>query len=185
VSVAAVVLAAGASRRLGELKQLVRLQDETLVERAVRVCREAGCEPVVVVLGASADRVRETCSLKTALSVINEDWSDGMGSSVRTGIGSLGPNVNGCVIMTCDMPAVSPEHLRKLMSAEEVTASFYGERRGVPAYFPRARFTELMELRGDAGAREMLRDAPAVQLAGGEMDVDTAEDLAKARERFG
>jgi CTP:molybdopterin cytidylyltransferase MocA len=83
------------------------------------------------------------------------------------------------------MPAVSAEHLRELMTADEVTASSYAGRRGVPAYFPRSMFERLIELRGDAGAREMLKDAPAVQLAGGEMDVDTAEDLAKARERFG
>jgi CTP:molybdopterin cytidylyltransferase MocA len=82
------------------------------------------------------------------------------------------------------MPAVSPEHLRKLMTADEVTASFYAGRRGVPAYFPRAMFERLMELRGDAGAREMLKNASAVELAGGEMDVDTAEDLANARETF-
>jgi CTP:molybdopterin cytidylyltransferase MocA len=72
-----------------------------------------------------------------------------------------------------------------LMTADEVTASFYAGRRGVPAYFPRAMFERLMELRGDAGAREMLKNAPAVELAGGEMDVDTAEDLVNARETFG
>lgn len=100
------------------------------------------------------------------------------------GVNALGLGVNGCVIMTCDMPAVSPEHLRKLMTADEVTASFYAGRRGVPAYFPRVMFERLMERRGDAGAREMLKDASAVELAGGEMDVDTAEDLAKARGIF-
>ena len=185
MNVAAIVLAAGASRRLGELKQLVRLQDETLVERAVRVCREAGCNPVVVVLGASADRVRETCSFKDALVIVNEGWSEGMGGSVRVGVNALGPGVNGCVITTCDMPAVSPEHLRKLITADEVTASFYAGRHGVPAYFPQAMFRRLMELQGDTGAREMLKNASAVELAGGEMDVDTVEDLANARETFG
>lgn len=185
MSVAAIVLAAGASRRLGELKQLVRLQNETLVERAVRVCREAGCNPVVVVLGASADRVREACSFNDALVVVNEGWSEGMGGSVRAGVNALGPGVNGCVVTACDMPAVSPEHLRKLMTADEITASFYAGRRGVPAYFPQSMFERLMELRGDAGAREMLKNAPAVDLAGGEMDVDTIEDLAAARKTFG
>lgn len=85
MSVAAIVLAAGASRRLGELKQLVSLQGETLVERAVRVCREAGCNPVVVVLGASADRVRKTCSFKDVLVVVNEGWPEGMGARYAWG----------------------------------------------------------------------------------------------------
>src|SRR5712692_459157 len=98
-SVAALVMAAGASSRLGSPKQLVRLGAETLLERAVRVAREAGCSPVVVVLGALAD-------------------------------------VDGCVVMTCDMPAVTVSHLQVLMSTGEMVASSYAGRRGVPAYFP-------------------------------------------------
>lgn len=182
---AAVVLAAGASRRLGELKQLVRLDGETLVERAVRVCREAGCEPVVVVLGASADLVREQCALGDALVVVNEEWAEGMGASVRVGVRALTGDVGGCVITTCDQPAVTAQHLRDLMASGEVTASEYAGRRGVPAYFPAAMFAVLMGLRGDAGAREMLKQARAVKLAGGELDVDTVHDLERAQELFG
>ena len=183
MSVAGVVLAAGASRRLGDLKQLVRLRGETLVERAVRVCREAGCDPVVVVLGASAAKVQEACSLQGAVVVLNEEWAEGMSASVRAGVGALG-EVDGCVVATCDMPAVSAEHLRELMKAGETTASAYAGRRGVPAYFPRAMFERLMALRGDAGARELLKDAPVVELAGGEIDIDTAEDLARVQKIF-
>lgn len=184
MKIAAVVLAAGESRRLGELKQLVRLGGETLVERTVRVCREAGCGPVVVVLGASAEVVRRGCSLEGAVVVVNEGWSEGMGSSVRVGVGVLG-DVEGCVVATCDMPAVSAEHLRELMRAGDVVASSYAGRRGVPAYFPREMFGSLVELRGAAGARELLKGARTVELVGGEMDVDTVEDLARAQERFG
>jgi len=185
VKVAAVVLAAGASQRLGKLKQLIRLGGETLVERTVRVCREAGCDPVVVVLGASADVVRRGCSLESAVIVVNDGWPEGMGSSVRVGVGVLGGGVEGCVVATCDMPAVSPEHLRELMRAGDVVASSYAGRCGVPAYFPRDLFGSLAELRGDAGARELLKGARTVELVGGEMDVDTVEDLARAQERFG
>jgi len=185
VKIAAVVLAAGASRRLGELKQLIRLGGETLVERTVRVCREAGCDPVVVVLGASAEAVRRGCLLESAVVVVNDGWSEGMGSSVRVGVGALGGDVEGCVVTTCDMPAVSPEHLRELMRMGDVASSSYAGRRGVPAYFPREMFGSLAELRGDAGARELLKGARTVELVGGEMDVDTVEDLARAQERFG
>ena len=182
---AAVVLAAGASRRLGELKQLVRLDGETLVERAVRVCREAGCEPVVVVLGASADLVRERCVLEGALVVVNEEWAEGMGASVRMGIGALVGEVAGCIITTCDQPAVTAQHLRDLMASGETTASEYAGRHGVPAYFPAAMLNALMKLHGDAGAREMLKEARTVTLASGELDVDTIEDLERAQELFG
>ena len=103
---AAVVLAAGASTRLGSPKQVVRLDGETLLERAVRVAREAGCSPVVVVLGAAAASIRAECSLGDAVVVVNEDWASGMGSSVGCGVQALG-DVDGCVLMACDMPAVT------------------------------------------------------------------------------
>lgn len=182
--VAAVVLAAGSSRRLGELKQLVRLGKESLLERAIWVCREAGCDPVVVVLGASANLILGRCSLEGTWVVVNEDWAEGMGSSVRSGVTALGADVDGCVVTTCDMPAISAAHLLELMRTEQVTASAYAGRRGVPAFFPRGMFESLMELSGDTGARELLQEARVVNLPGGELDVDTVEDLARVRKFF-
>ena len=181
---AAVVLAAGASTRLGEPKQLVMLGGETLLERAVRVAHEAGCVPVVVVLGAAAELVAARCDLGSAVVVVNEAWEEGMASSIRVGIGGVG-GADGVVLMTCDQPAVTAEHLLALMAVGQVTtASAYAGRRGVPAYFPAASFPALMELTGDAGARELLRGAATVELVGGELDVDTATDLAEATRLF-
>jgi CTP:molybdopterin cytidylyltransferase MocA len=185
--VAAVVVAAGGSTRLGEPKQLVRLGKENLLERAVRIAREAGCAPVVVVLGASSDVILAQCSLANAYVVLNEDWASGMGGSVGVGVGAL-QNVGGCVVMTCDMPMVMPEHLRLLMgvgSEHDVVASLYLGRRGAPAYFPSVMFAELMALRGDSGARELLQDARYVELEGGEVDVDTVADVERARGLLG
>jgi CTP:molybdopterin cytidylyltransferase MocA len=182
--VAAVVLAAGASTRLGEAKQLVRLGAENLLERSVRVARDAGCSPVVVVLGASAALIQAECRLDDATIVVNHDWAAGMGSSIAAGVRTL-RDVDGCVVMTCDMPAVSAGHLRGLMASGVLTASSYAGRRGVPAYFPAVTFPLLMELRGDVGARDLLHSARCVELAGGELDVDTETDLARARELFG
>jgi molybdenum cofactor cytidylyltransferase len=182
-SVAAVVMAAGGSSRLGEPKQLVRLGGENLLERAVRVAREAGCEPIVVVLGASAEVIRSQCSLGDARVLVNEGWTEGMASSIRLGVGALS-GVDGCVVMTCDQPAVTVEHLSRLIS-DEVRASRYAGRNGIPAFFPAAVFEELMELRGEKGARELLADAKFVELEGGELDVDTVGDLVRVRELFG
>ena len=205
-AVAVVVLAAGASRRLGEAKQLVEVGGERLLERAVRVAVEAALGPVVVVLGAAAERVAGECDLRRAWVVVNSGWEEGMASSVRAGVELVAgmPEIGGVVLMTCDMPEVMAGHLRALLGTSDlggsdaahdgattatlrggtVVGSGYGGRLGVPAYFPREEFRALMALRGDAGARELLRGARHVELAGGEVDVDTVEDLARARGRL-
>ncbi|MBS1821907.1 MAG: nucleotidyltransferase family protein [Acidobacteria bacterium] len=185
MSVAAIVLAAGASRRLGEPKQLVRLGDETLLERAVRACRDAACTPIVVVLGALSESIQNQCNLQDTVIVDNREWCEGMGSSLRAGVKALDPSVEGCVIVTCDMPAASAEHLRRLMKSGDVTASEYAGRRGVPAFFPQSSFVALMQVQGDTGARDLLKEANAIPLPAGELDVDTAQDLQRARELFG
>jgi molybdenum cofactor cytidylyltransferase len=182
--IAAVVLAAGASTRLGEPKQMAIVTGERLLERAVRVAREAGCAPVVVVLGARAQEIRAACDLGHAIVAVNEGWGEGMGSSLRVGVSAC-TGAEGVLVTTCDQPAVTAEHLRALMATGEVTASGYAARRGVPAYFPAAMFGALLELRGDAGARELLREARMVELVGGELDVDTSGALAEARRVFG
>jgi CTP:molybdopterin cytidylyltransferase MocA len=169
---------------LSEPKQLVMLGGEPLLETAARVAHEAGCSPVVVVLGASAATIQASCALRDATVVVNKDWAEGMGSSLRVGVGAL-RDVDGCVVMTCDMPAVTAVHLRALMDSGGVTASSYAGQRGVPAYFPVGAFPSLMELHGDVGARDLLRSARCVALAGGELDLDTAEDVERARMLFG
>jgi molybdenum cofactor cytidylyltransferase len=184
----AVVLAAGASTRLGEPKQLVQLADETLLERAVRTAREAGCTPVVVVLGASHVEVLARSRLGDAVTLINDEWREGMASSIRLGVRTLqfvAKDAEGVLLMTCDQPAVTPEHLKLVMTRQEVKGSRYVGRNGVPAYFPKRYFGELAELTGDAGARDLLSRSPAIDLVRGELDIDTAEDLALAREVFG
>jgi molybdenum cofactor cytidylyltransferase len=188
MDVAAVVLAAGASKRLGEPKQLVSLGGEALLERAVRVARGAGCLPVVVVVGAEYANVLENSALGDAVTVINDQWMEGMASSIRLGLRtleSMSKDAGGALLMACDQPAVTVTHLLHLMSKPEVTASRYAGRNGVPAFFPAEYFDKLMELKGDAGARELLAGARYVGLENGELDVDTPGDLARARELFG
>lgn len=182
--IAAVVLAAGASRRLGSPKQLAMLGDETLLERAVRLAREAGCSPVIVVLGADHQEVLAHCRLGDAVPVIHDNWEEGMGSSIRLGVDACA-SATGVVVMTCDQPAVTVEHLQALMRGPNIKPSSYAGRKGVPAFFPASSFGELRALRGDVGARELLRSAAAVELEGGDLDVDTPEDLERAQSLFG
>lgn len=181
----AVILAAGASTRLGSLKQLATLGDEMLVRRAVRVAREAGCAPLIVVLGAEATRVLLDGLPDDAVPVINEQWQEGMASSIRAGVRACGiaaKEAEGLVVMTCDQPAVTSQHLQQLMSGGGIRASRYAGRNGVPAFFPKEYFHALAALEGDAGARALLEDARYEELEGGELDVDTVEDLERARE---
>ncbi|HZY62534.1 MAG TPA: nucleotidyltransferase family protein [Edaphobacter sp.] len=184
MNVAAVVLAAGASRRLGSPKQLQALNGEVLLQRAVRVTTEAGCSPVIVVLGADAEKIRAACPLSNAVVVVNGGWEEGMASSLRLGVETcraLAREAEGIVVMTCDQPAVTAAHLRQLMSTDSIVASRYSGRNGVPAFFPVREFDALMKLQGDAGARELIASADAVDLEGGEVDIDTAADLEQAQ----
>lgn len=184
---AIVILAAGASRRLGVAKQLEILGGETLLERAVRVAQEAGLGTVYVVADAADRAVTAEAECLGCEVVPNEDAEEGMASSIRAGVRAAGETAASVLIMTCDQPAVSAAHLRLLAAGPDgdVTASGYAGRRGVPACFPARVFGELLALRGDAGARDLLREACAIELEYGEIDIDTAEELERARGIFG
>ena len=184
MSVGGLILAAGSSSRLGTPKQLLRWHSEFLLERSLRIAAEAGCSPVAIVLGAFEDQIRSQCNLQGAMIISHAGWAEGMGSSLAQGIQHV-EDVTGVIVMTCDMPAVTASHLLALRASGELTASSYAGRRGVPAYFPSTMFAELKQLKGDAGARDLLRGAPAVDLPGGDLDIDTADDFAQAFQSLG
>jgi molybdenum cofactor cytidylyltransferase len=184
-STAAIILAAGSSLRLGTPKQLVRLGDETLLERTVRVALEAGLNPVLGVVSPDLLIKPEPSGMTR---VINREAAEGMASSIRAGLRALDSNssiVSGAIILACDQPAVTALHLRELANgAGDVVASAYSGRKGVPAYFPRTVFEALLALHGDLGARDLIQNARAVPLPDGDLDVDTIEDLNRARKLY-
>jgi molybdenum cofactor cytidylyltransferase len=175
--IGAIILAAGASTRLGRPKQTVVFRGETLLDRAVRITQAAGVSETIVVLGAFASQIRKECRLAGCTVVENLAWSNGMGSSIRRGIESLG-KVDGAVILTCDMPAVTTAHLQMLGASGNLTASLYDGKGGVPAYFPRTMFGLLSQLEDNRGAGHLLSSADTIALSRGEVDVDTPEDLS-------
>ncbi len=183
MSIGAVVLAAGASRRLGRAKQMVEIGGETLLERAVRVAVKAGLEPVIVVV-RDADVALE---LRGCEVVVNALADEGMASSIRVGVARAGElGVAGLVVMACDQVALRAEHVRELCGeVDRVTGSGYAGKVGIPAYFPAEKFPELMELRGDVGARELLRGAVAVVDEALALDVDTEADVERVRTMLG
>jgi len=176
---AAVVLAAGASRRLGQPKQNILLGGETLLERTVRIASLAGLDPVYVVVSQQ----QLPASLPSATILVNPEAAEGMASSIRTGIlAAIRGGSQGAAILACDQPAVTPEHLRAIVGdGTAVMASSYAGRKGVPAYFPASAFEQLLELRGDIGARNLISNASAIELANGDLDIDTEKDLARAK----
>jgi CTP:molybdopterin cytidylyltransferase MocA len=182
VSVAAVILAAGASRRLGRPKQSLLLDGEMLVERALRTAQEAGLSPVIVVIRMESDlgHSLQECGARI---VRNERPEEGMASSIRLGVNVAQTlKANGVVLMTCDQVMQRPEHLRALCEhAERITGSAYAGKIGIPAYFPAASFPELLALRGETGARELLVGAASIADESVALDIDTQEDFDRAQ----
>jgi molybdenum cofactor cytidylyltransferase len=192
MSVAAIIVAAGSSSRLGRPKQLVMIDGEPLLQRAIRIAHEAGAAPVVVVLGAYRKAIEEAVDFGAALIAVNGEWEEGIASSIREGIRAVEMNAAdaaGALLMSCDQPRVTSDHLRGmitrfvLQSEPTVVASAYAGIRGIPAIFPRQAYPDLMALRGDQGARQLFDERAwrlvSMPLAGGEVDIDEPEDLGK------
>jgi molybdenum cofactor cytidylyltransferase len=183
--IAAIILAAGSSKRLGQPKQLVEVGGETLLHRAVNKAINARFDPVIVVVNhASLIEPLQAIGVQV---LVNHHHLEGMSTSIHAGVRwASGSNVSGVVIMACDQPAVTTQHLLELTSHPEImSGSGYAGKIGIPAYFPAATFGDLMILEGDSGAREMLRNARTVFAEDLQLDVDTQEDLHRARQLFG
>jgi molybdenum cofactor cytidylyltransferase len=204
VRVVGLVLAAGASSRLGQPKQL--LTDTSgipAVLRVARALRAAGCVDVHVVLGAESARVAAALHDEAVHLVHHDGWQAGMGSSIAAGVRavrerSVGadahrdvPRIDGILIAPCDMPTVDVAHLRQLVSVfdgDARVASAYrsetGEEvLGIPAVLPPRDFAWLETLDGDRGARPLFREpgTRAVSLRLGAFDLDTPADLERWR----
>lgn len=191
-SCAAVILAAGASTRLGQAKQLLAIAGEPLLRRAVRIADEAGCQPIVVVLGFEALRIGSTLDGFRVIVAVNVDWRAGMGSSMRCGVETalqISPPPEDILLMVCDQVLLSADVLRQLLRLHglakyPITAARYSGRLGVPAVFSSIFFPDLLDVSGDRGARGILeRNAVrvgTVDFLAGELDLDTPDDLERA-----
>jgi len=189
--IGAVVLAAGASTRIGTPKQLLQFRGQTFLRRAASVALEAGCRPVVVVTGANAAACRESLRGFDVLEAENQRWESGMSSSVRVGVEALvtpNPRIAAVVLMLCDQPFVTRDVIVGLVKAHyetgcSIVASRFGGSYGVPALFGKAHFAELATLEGAAGAKQVIqKHLEKVQLLPfpeGEIDVDTPDDFAR------
>lgn len=177
IRAAGVVLAAGAGRRFGRPKADVRFEGERLVDRAVRLLRDGGCERVVVVSGALALRVDD------AEVVHNPEWGTGMGSSLITGLAAV--REPAAVVVPVDMPWLGAGAVRRLLTCgAEIAVATYGGRQGHPVLLGARYFTAVgAEAVGDTGARRFLAANPALVQripcddTGSPEDIDTPGDL--------
>ncbi|MFI0962810.1 NTP transferase domain-containing protein [Streptomyces sp. NPDC021080] len=188
--VAGLVLAAGGGRRLGgRPKALLPHRGRPLVEHAVGVLRAGGCARVHVVLGARADAVRDQASLAGCVLVDNPRWEEGMGSSLRAGLGSLaGSGARAALVSLVDQPGIGPEAVARVLAAyaspSTLAAAAYDGERGHPVLFGAGHWAGIAATAtGDRGARAyLLAHADAVTLVEcGDVarayDIDTEADL--------
>lgn len=188
MSTGIVILAAGESSRMGEPKQLLAYQGTNLLQHTIDTALSLDATPVVVVLGAHAAKIRANLDESRLLIAINPDWHEGMGGSLRTGLQTLldtHQDVSTVIFLLCDQPLLSASTLNHLIATHErtgfdIVASEYDGALGVPALFARSMFAELLALRGETGARQIIRahrdQAVGVAFPDGAIDIDTPAD---------
>ena len=182
----AIVLAAGESSRFGSPKQLVRVAGRPLLHTIVTRAAGLTGSALIVVLGAGAARLTPLLKHVPGSIVVNRQWREGLGSSIRAGVARLPSSCSGVLLLLADQAAVTVDDLRRLVGTwrrqpQYIAAALYDGISGVPAVFPRSAFGQLGELRGDAGARALLRRNAArvvrVPMPSAAIDIDTPEDL--------
>lgn len=166
--VAAVILAAGRSTRMGTHKLLLPLGGRPLVSYAVSAALSSTASPVVVVLGHDAERVRHALPAGDVRIVVNGRYAEGMASSLATGIGAIATSstpVAGAIVLLADQPLVTAEMIDGMIGTvaadpTRIVVTSYGGRRGQPVFFPSALFGELQAIEGDEGGRSVLARHP-------------------------
>jgi len=191
VGTALIILAAGASTRLGQPKQLLPFRGRSLLRHATETALASACRPVVVVLGASAERLQTELNGLAVTVAQNPSCAEGIASSIRTGLKAAAlesPGPDSVVIMLCDQPLITASMLDQLVKvhhseARGIVASEYAGILGVPALFSRRYYRELSLLEGDQGARRIIveheNDLARVSSPEAAVDVDRLEDVAR------
>jgi molybdenum cofactor cytidylyltransferase len=193
--VAAIVLAAGRSTRMGaQNKLLADIGGTPMVRRVVETALASKARPVLVVTGHMAAEVGAALAGLDVTLVVNPDYATGLASSLKAGTRAVPAECDGALILLGDMPRISAEHMGSLIDAfaeapDTIVVPMHEGRRGNPVLWPRRLFSELLQLEGDAGARRLIAACPdevcEVDLGttGIFADIDTPEELARMRTR--
>jgi molybdenum cofactor cytidylyltransferase len=186
--VAGIILAAGASSRMGQAKQLLKWQGKTLLQHTIETAQQSALSPLVVVLGARASQIQAHLVNCQAEIILNEKWESGMGSTIAAGLKyalQLRPELEGACFLLTDQPYLRPpiitEMLRQFRRTGAVgVAARYKDTLGVPALFHQQLFTELLALDGQRGAQPLLRkyarEIESISFPKGAIDMDYPED---------
>ncbi|RKS55727.1 molybdenum cofactor cytidylyltransferase [Gillisia mitskevichiae] len=184
-----VILAAGSSSRLGYAKQLVEFKGKSLLQHTIDVSTSIDFDSKVLVLGARKDKIESEIDLKEFVVEMNENWQEGMSTSIKKGVlrsQELENELDHILILLSDQPFVSKERIKELIQVQldkntQATYSEYSGDIGVPAIFSAEVFYDLKELKGDQGAKKLIHDQELdyeiVKFEMGNFDVDTAEDV--------
>jgi molybdenum cofactor cytidylyltransferase len=190
---AAVILAAGGSSRMGQPKQLLKFRGSSLLRRAIDTALGGGAEQVIVVLGSFAEQLLPEVEATSATVVLNDQWMEGVSTSLRGGLAAVASEARGVFIFPADMPLLTPEALKELAHRQQVSGrpaamTEAGGIRGVPVFITRSLFPALMIQEGDVGGAQYLRAHPesveAVRFDDPDLvrDVDRPEDYSRLLE---
>jgi molybdenum cofactor cytidylyltransferase len=183
-----IILAAGNSSRLGRPKQLLSYDGRTLLQHSLYTASGSDAHPIIVVLGAHADQIINEIGSANAHVVVNTDWQHGMASSIALGLKTfidINPSAEGVILMVCDQPFVTSGLLNELITAHKKTgkriiACNYENTFGPPAFFHHSLFEELLQLKGDVGARSVVKqhaeEVEVIPFPKGTIDIDTETD---------
>jgi molybdenum cofactor cytidylyltransferase len=193
--IAAVLLAAGTSSRMGEAKQLLPLGNSTVLEQTLNNLQSSKVEEIILVLGASAETIQQQISLaafKNFKMVINPDYHQGMSTSLRAGLSATDPTIDAAFIVLADQPFVKPETLNQIIdhyrnSEARIVIPTHNGNRGNPVLLDRSIFPEVMELKGDTGFRAIFgqhqEEIAKIEVAdrGILLDIDDRDDYDQLR----
>ncbi len=188
---AAIILAAGKSQRMGSPKQLLRYNNKTFLEHVADEATASEAERVIIVLGYAAGEIVAATNITGAHVLNNENWERGMASSIITGIKYLiheHPDTDAAILLVSDQPYLDSALLNKMLAKQRETglpivACEYERGAGVPALFHKFFFSQLLALKGDAGAKRLINQnlnlVATVPFPLGHVDVDTPEAYQK------
>lgn len=190
---AAVLLAAGASKRMGTAKQLLPIDGQPLVQHVLNNVRHSSVSEVILVLGHSADAIRSELALESTKVVVNENFLQGMGTSLTSGLAAVDTKMQSALIILADQPFVQPETLDKLIAEHartraQIVIPTYRGFRGNPVLLDRSVFPEVMQLSGDIGCRAIFGDHQdgivklAVEDVGILLDIDQKRDYENLKD---
>jgi molybdenum cofactor cytidylyltransferase len=185
---AIIILAAGSSSRMGQPKQLLEVDKISLLRKMVSTALACSSGNIYVVLGSNAEEHKTVIADLPIQIVLNEKWDTGMGSSLKKGLNfatSMSAGLVGAILLVCDQPLLESQHLKNIFqkyleTRKGIVASRYGGTTGVPAFFSKEFFAELMKLQDQHGAKKVIERYPdqveTVDFPGGEIDLDKIED---------